>query len=162
MLLIAFLLLSGMLVSARMYQWDDPESGTPQVSGKPPWWYRSDEPGPRVYVIENGRVVDDTAVSVPDSQRQQLREAAFRRAEQDEARLKAKLEEAQRLQAERARRREQEVAEAEAKAPAAAATPAEEKPAAEKDAASEVEAMRALVEEWEKVREESAKKIVHP
>jgi len=30
-------------VQAQMYQWTDPESGTTQLSGKPPAWYRSVE-----------------------------------------------------------------------------------------------------------------------
>ena len=90
-ILILILILASPLASARMYQWDDPDTGTPQLSGKPPYWYRGDEPGPRVFVIDNGRVIDDTSVRVPDNQRQQLREAAFLRAEQDEARFKAKL-----------------------------------------------------------------------
>ena len=162
-LLFLILILASPLASARMYQWDDPDTGTPQLSGKPPYWYRGDEPGPRVFVIDNGRVIDDTSVRVPDNQRQQLREAAFLRAEQDEARFKAKLEQAQRLKAERDRNREEEVVAtdeppapptAEEAAKAAAAT-------AEADANTEVEAMRTLVQEWEKFREDSAKKIVH-
>jgi hypothetical protein len=149
---------------ARMYQWADPDTGTPQLSGKPPWWYRTGEPGPRVYVIEDGRVVDDTSVSVPEAKRQQLREAAFRRAEQDQARLNAALEEDRRLGAEHARRREEERLAAEAASPAPKAIP-DEKPAeaasTEKSTRAEVEVMRALVDEWEKAREESAKMIIH-
>jgi len=45
---------------AQMYQWNDPETGTTQLSGKPPAWYRSVEGGPRVFVFNRGKVVDDT------------------------------------------------------------------------------------------------------
>ena len=147
-----------------MYQWDDPDTGTPQLSGKPPYWYRGGEPGPRVFVIDNGRVVDDTSVPQPEDRRQQLRQEAFLRAEQDEAKFQAKLEEEQRLKSERDRGREEEaVATVEPPAPPAAEAAAKDAAAtAEADANTEVDAMRTLVEEWEKFREESAKKIVHP
>jgi len=148
---------------ARMYQWDDPDTGTPQLSGKPPYWYRGDESGPRVYVIDDGRVIDDTAVKVTDAQRRQLREAAFLRAEQDEAQFKAKLEEAERLKQQRdANREEALAAEPAATPPAGEVPPVEAAPAAEPDpAAAEGDAMRALVVEWERIRKEEAEKIVH-
>ncbi len=147
---------------ARMYQWDDPDTGTPQLSGKPPYWYRGDETGPRVFVIDNGKVVDDTAVQVPDSQRRQLREAAFLRAEQDEARFRAKLEEAERLKAQRDANRDETLAAEQAAAPPVeTAAPAAPEVAPEPDAAAEADAMRALVVEWEKIREETAQKLIH-
>jgi hypothetical protein len=147
---------------ARMYQWDDPDTGTPQLSGKPPYWYRGDESGPRVYVIDNGHVIDDTAVQVSDAQRRQLREAAFMRAEQDETRFRAKLEEAERLKAQRDAGREEALAAEQAAAPPVKeAPPATPEAAPQPDGDTKANSMRALVEEWEKIREETAKKVIH-
>src|SRR5690606_38346940 len=83
---------------ARMYQWIDPDTRTTQLSGKPPTWYRSPEGGPRVLVFERGRMVDDTARPVSESERQRLREEALVRAEQDQAAIEARLAEARRMQ----------------------------------------------------------------
>ena len=161
-LLFLILIVASPEALARMYQWDDPDTGTPQLSGKPPYWYRSDETGPRVFVIDEGHVVDDTAVQVPDAQRRQLREAAFLRAEHDEAQFKAKLEEAERLKVQRDVKREEAVAaEQSVAAPVKEAPPPEVKAAPEPDAAAKADSMRALVEEWEKIREETAKKVIH-
>ena len=66
-----------------MYQWRDPETGTTQLSGKPPSWYRTDEKGPRVIVFDNGKIIDDTAISLGRSQREELRRQAILRAEED-------------------------------------------------------------------------------
>ncbi len=76
-LLAVFISLSGM-ANARMYQWIDAHSGTPQLSGGPPVWYRSTHPGPRVVVFEDGRLLDDTALKVTPERRKALREAAYR------------------------------------------------------------------------------------
>ena len=54
-------------VEAWMFQWTHPAMGTVQLSGKPPAWYRGNEPGPRVFVFDNGELIDDTAVAVPES-----------------------------------------------------------------------------------------------
>lgn len=62
---------------ARMYQWVNPQTGRTQMSGKPPAWYRSDKPGPRVFVFENGRLIDDTARAVAIEERAALRATAF-------------------------------------------------------------------------------------
>ena len=64
-----------------MYEWVDPISGSLQMSGKPPAWYRSSAGGPRVRVFDQGVIVDDTAIDVPADQRQALREDAFRQFE---------------------------------------------------------------------------------
>lgn len=64
-------------VAARMYQWQNPATGTTQMSGAPPAWYRSGEAGPRVYVFENNQLVDDTGIAVSDAQRDALRAAAL-------------------------------------------------------------------------------------
>ena len=70
-------------VQAQMYQWTDPESGTTQLSGKPPAWYRSVEGGPRVFVFNRGKIVDDTGIKISDEQRISLRTKAFINAEED-------------------------------------------------------------------------------
>lgn len=77
------LLVAAMPVHARMYQWIDPDTGTTQLSGKPPAWYRSTESGPRVIVFEKGKVVDDTSISVSDALREELRRQALARAIED-------------------------------------------------------------------------------
>ena len=78
-------------VGARMYQWVDPVSGTTQLSGTPPTWYRSGQDAPRVFVFEQGQLVDDTGMTVGEGQRRQLRREALIRAEEsiDAARRKA-------------------------------------------------------------------------
>lgn len=77
------LLVAAMPVHARMYQWIDPDTGTTQLSGKPPAWYRSTDSGPRVIVFEKGKVVDDTSISVSDALREELRTQALARAIED-------------------------------------------------------------------------------
>ena len=63
--------------AARMYQWQNPATGTTQLSGIPPTWYRSSEGGPRVYVFENNQLIDDTGIAVSAAQREALRAEAF-------------------------------------------------------------------------------------
>jgi hypothetical protein len=83
-LLFIFILLSiSTAVYARMYQWVDPDTGTSQLSGKPPHWYRSDTPGPRVIVFENGRVIDDTGIVVSEDENERLRQDAIIIVERD-------------------------------------------------------------------------------
>lgn len=60
-----------------MYQWQNPATGTSQLSGIPPTWYRSSEGGPRVYVFENNQLIDDTDIAVSAAQREALRAEAF-------------------------------------------------------------------------------------
>ena len=86
-------------VQAQMYQWADPETGTTQLSGKPPAWYRSSEGGPRVFVFRRGKIVDDTGIEVSDEQRMSLRTKAFIDAEEDRAVANQKAMEAARLKA---------------------------------------------------------------
>jgi hypothetical protein len=62
---------------ARMYQWRDAVTGSLQLAGKPPRWYRNGEPGPRVKVFERGQLVDDTAQRIEPSQAAELRAHAF-------------------------------------------------------------------------------------
>lgn len=72
-----FLLLIATSVEARIYQWVNPSTGSTQLSGKAPAWYRSDMGGPRVLVFENNVLVDDTGVAVDEDQRIQLRAKAL-------------------------------------------------------------------------------------
>lgn len=86
-----------------MYQWTDPETGTTQLSGKPPAWYRSAEGGPRVFVFNRGKVVDDTSIEISDEQRINLRTKAFVSAEADRLAAREKAVEAAKLKAAMAR-----------------------------------------------------------
>ncbi len=63
--------------AARLYQWVDPGTGTTQMSGRPPAWYRGSQGGPRILVFEAGRLIDDTAREVPDAEQSALRAHAF-------------------------------------------------------------------------------------
>jgi len=89
----------GQSVQAQMYQWADPETGTTQLSGKPPAWYRSGEGGPRVFVFNRGKIVDDTGIEVSDEKRSSLRTKAFIDAEEDRVAANQKAMEAARLKA---------------------------------------------------------------
>ncbi|HSR62130.1 MAG TPA: hypothetical protein VLN56_01840 [Gammaproteobacteria bacterium] len=84
-------------VDARMYQWTDEDTGTTQLSGKPPAWYRSDQGGPRVFVFEKNRIIDDTAIEVSDGERERLRQEAFLKAEEDRAAAREKAMAAEEL-----------------------------------------------------------------
>ncbi|MGH8512339.1 MAG: hypothetical protein ACREU9_06815 [Gammaproteobacteria bacterium] len=86
----ACVILSGALcvvipAQARMYQWINPSSGTTQLSGNPPTWYRSPQGGPRVLVFERGKAIDDTAIVVPEGTRDELRSQAFQARESPRA-----------------------------------------------------------------------------
>ena len=94
LLLIALLLVST-AAGARMYQWQDPQSRSMQLSGVPPAWYRSPEGGPRVRVYEGGRLVDDTYIQLNVEQSATMRELAFKALQEErEARQKAEKENA--------------------------------------------------------------------
>lgn len=60
-----------------MYQWVNPETGKVQLAGQPPAWYRGQQTGPRTFVFDNGRLVDDTGIAVGEPQRIMLRSEAF-------------------------------------------------------------------------------------
>lgn len=77
MLSIALLAILTAVAEARMYQWTDIGSGNVRLSGSPPSWYRGAQGGPRTLVFDNGELVDDTAVQVPESKRIYLRDNAF-------------------------------------------------------------------------------------
>jgi len=150
-------------VAARMYQWVDPESGTTQLSGKPPPWYRSGDRGPRVYVFDNGKVIDDTGIRVSDSERERLRHEALLSAEQNSLQVQEKLLEAKRLQAalERDKRNQQSSTGTDK----TQATKQQAKPEAGDQIPQRVvpteKAMRALLMQWDKIRNEQAQQAVN-
>ena len=146
-----------------MYQWQDPDSGTTQLSGKPPAWYRSTEPGPRVIVFEKGRIIDDTNIKIPDAEREAMRTQALSRAEEDKGKAKQMALEAEKLKSPPATDNEEETAAVTDKNAKGTEEPAvtEEQPAV-KDELPGMEGlteedMRALISEWEKQRTEQAK-----
>src|SRR5690606_32363253 len=141
---------------ARMYQWIDPDTRTTQLSGKPPTWYRSPEGGPRVLVFERGRMVDDTARPVSESERQRLREEALVRAEQDQAAIEARLAEARRMQLLLRERAAEE--EFDLEPVAVKAQPLPTRGRGESD--DTMEAMRALVEKWDELRAARARQML--
>lgn len=88
------------VVSARMYEWVNPATGSVQLTGTPPSWYRSEGAGPRVRVFDAGRLVDDTAIEVDTAESKALRELAMREFQQRAQVLALKrLEEAARRDA---------------------------------------------------------------
>ena len=92
-----FLLLTTSIVEARMYQWVEPGVETTQLSGKPPAWYRTEAGGPRVFVFDNGRLIDDTGIAVSETVRKKLREDAFIIAEQDRQKVLEKMAKAEQI-----------------------------------------------------------------
>lgn len=56
---------SSVVSAAKMYHWVDADTGSVQLAGNPPPWYRSALSGPRVRVYEDGKVIDDTAFAAP-------------------------------------------------------------------------------------------------
>jgi hypothetical protein len=143
-----------------MYQWVDPDTDTPQLSGKPPTWYRSREGGPRVLVFEKSKLIDDTGVEVPEPEREQLRQDALIQAERDQAAINERLMEAKRMQAILDRNRP---AEEEAPVEEAPPVPEPERVAApaQPDESETIEAMRALVEQWDSQRTENAREVAN-
>ncbi len=155
-------------VQAQMYQWTDPESGTTQLSGKPPAWYRSVEGGPRVFVFNRGKIVDDTGIKISDEQRISLRTQAFINAEEDRIAAQQKATEAAKLKAAMENKSEEITEEnIDVKAlPDESQINLEEVMAMEKPDDEElmeaeiseeeesIEKMKALIEEWVKVNDD--------
>jgi hypothetical protein len=70
--LAAFLVLGAAAAQAEVYSWRD-ASGAKRISNvAPPWYTETGRTGPRVQVLINGILVDDTGV--PEEQRAKLRE----------------------------------------------------------------------------------------
>ena len=157
---VAFIVIS-FAADARMYQWVDPDNGTTQLSGKPPVWYRSDNNGPRVFVFENGKLIDDTGISVSATERESLRQQALLKAEEDRTVAREKLLEAKKLQAvlNPAAGEEQPMLEREEIQPETGAPQEKAKPATEQET---VDRMKALIQEWETQRTQTAKELIQP
>jgi len=158
-LTILLLLSFALPATARLYQWVEPDSDTPQLSGKPPTWYRSREGGPRVIVYDRNKVIDDTSIDVSDADRERLRQEAMMQAERDQAAINEKLLEAKRMQAVLDRNRPPEETPVEdvvvhEPEPAPAEPPPE-------NASPTIEAMRSLVEQWDKFRTDTARDLAH-
>ena len=59
--------------SAQVYCWNDAQTGAKRLSNIPPSWYKNPDSrnSPRVQVFDNGRLIDDTSLTV--EQRAELR-----------------------------------------------------------------------------------------
>ncbi|MGH8614940.1 MAG: hypothetical protein ACREYF_23700 [Gammaproteobacteria bacterium] len=148
--LLLILVLLAPLSQARMYQWVNAESGSTQLSGKPPSWYRGVGHGPRVIVVEKGKIVDDTATQVPDWQRERLRAEAFALSLPDAPDTPGGLKElAQKLK---------EIADSE-QFLGALVEQAEQEPKKE-PTQSTVEQLKAVITAWDKLKIEQAKTVV--
>ena len=162
-ILIVLLLSYSSCISARMYQWVDPESGSTQLSGKPPMWYRNAESGPRVFVFENTKLIDDTNVSVSEEDRARLRQSAFLQAEEDRALAKEKVLKSKRMDAALAQKQQLEDAKAGEDEPAldelaqAMSEPEQVSPAEEPPT---IEQMRKLISDWESATTEKARGLL--
>jgi len=162
----AFILALGVILTAsteaRMYQWTNPESGTVQLAGAPPAWYRSANPGPRVLVFDNGELVDDTAVPVSDEQRVALRSAALGSASAEFAPAHNDNEEVLRDALEKAHEAGVDIAavnaevEAEQAARAAAAQAAD----AQTSAVDQADELKALIEAFDQRRLDQARALL--
>ena len=159
-LLITFLFIS-LAANARMYQWTDPDNGTTQLSGKPPVWYRSGKGGPRVFVFENGKLIDDTGEKVSDTERESLRQQAMLQAEGDKDAAKKKLIEAQRLQAELAPATSEDQMLPD-KTPAVPKEQAPVKKALPVTEQETIDRMKTLIQQWEAQRTQSARELINP
>ncbi len=160
---LALLLMAGPL-EARMYQWVNPASGHTQFSGKPPAWYRSKAGGPRVFVFENGRLVDDTDREVSEVERQTLRTQAFSLADSHKKPTAGKAFGSNPPEAAPVKPLSagaQEGAMAEQKAAAkdekeGIQTPAQEIP----PEADTIERLKRIIADWDKHKEEEAKRLL--
>lgn len=132
--------------AARLYQWRSPHTGTTQLAGRPPIWYRSTVPGPRVLVFARGRLIDDTAQVVTEAERRALRAAAF--GAPDPTRWGST---------------EPGAVSATQNMSAAAAISAVPAPrAADRRDAAEAERLKAIIADWERARSAAARSILSP
>jgi hypothetical protein len=151
---------------ARMYQWVEPDSETTQLSGKPPAWYRSAEGGPRVFVFERGRIIDDTSIEVSNEQRELIRQRAFVKAEEDREAARAKLARANKLKSEFDNKDEEmavqegseELVEIPEIPPPVLVDDEETGKSGEEDAI--LDEMRSLIADWEKKQSNSARDLI--
>ncbi len=154
-------------VQARMYQWADPDTGTTQLSGKPPAWYRSTESGPRVIVFEKGKVVDDTSISVSDALREELRRQALARAIEDKEKASQMAKQAAELKSRLGTQLNDELSEPatrerEVSLPDVSRTPEPEPEQLEQPVYKELteDDLRALISDWEQQKTEQSKEKI--
>lgn len=128
-------------------------------------WYRSTEGGPRVFVFDKSKVIDDTGIAVSNEQREHLRQQAFLRAEEDKAGAREKLLKAKTMNAALLQKKKMEEVEQQKLESVEEEIPIElpelpsEKSAMSEEAATQ-EQMRKVIEAWEKVKTERAKGIL--
>ncbi len=157
-LLFALLLPLSSVAVARMYQWVDPDTGTTQLSGKPPSWYRSEENGPRIIVYDNGRVVDDTAIKLSPSDSEDLRQEAMISVETDRQAALEKLQQARQQKAllEFQGRGDEPIEVIPQPIVERAAT----EPSTPVDTGPTAEELRALIDQYEQMKTQDAKQLV--
>ncbi|MGH8654943.1 MAG: hypothetical protein ACREYE_23505 [Gammaproteobacteria bacterium] len=149
--LLLILVLLAPLSQARMYQWVNPVSGSTQLSGKPPSWYRRVGDGPRVIVFEKGKIVDDSATWVPEWQRDRLRAEAFGLSPEVPDEAGGLKELAQKLK---------EIADSEQFLGSLVEQAEEQEQKKEEPAQSTVEQLKAVIAAWDKLKIEQAKTVV--
>lgn len=169
-LLAIMLMLSG-AVHARMYQWTEPETGSTQLSGKPPVWYRSEYGGPRVFVFDNGHLIDDTAIEVSEDVREHMRQQAFVLVEEDRQRASDKITKSEELKQKFAKEKPDiEPNQDEMDQVPTIIEPVAEEPSLDisldddqnnkSDVEKTSEELRKMIEVWENTQTENAKKVL--
>jgi hypothetical protein len=160
-LILILLMQFGAAAYARMYQWVDPDTGTTQLSGKPPSWYRSTANGPRVFVFENGRLIDDTGISAPAEENERLRNIALLKAEQDVQTAMVKLQQASQQKAiMELQGRGSEQAEETMTVPSRQTPVAEQSPPEPVNTGPTAEELRALIDQYEQLRTQDARQLI--
>ena len=142
-----------------MYQWQDPDTGTTQFSGKPPAWYRTGENGPRIIVFEKGTIIDDTSIDISDEQRQALRQEALLKAEESSEKAMDMAREAEEMKARINVATSEKSSVVEEQPPEINEAPEAQDVTGLQQGQEIVteEQMRALISEWEKKTTEQAK-----
>jgi hypothetical protein len=150
-----------------MYQWVEPGVDTTQLSGKPPAWYRSTAGGPRIFVFENGRLIDDTGIEVSDEVRQRMRQEAFILAEEDRQKAKEKIVKAnemkQKFQKEDSKETESTVEDEQDLPELSTDTlfaKEEKNENQSSDSDVDIEQLRKIIADWEASQSESARKAL--
>lgn len=164
---IFILFISSFVLEARMYQWVEPGVDTTQLSGKPPAWYRSTAGGPRIFVFENGRLIDDTGIEVSDEVRQRMRQEAFILAEEDRQKAKEKIVKAnemkQKFQKEDSKETESTVEDEQDLPELSTDTlfaKEEKNENQSSDSDVDIEQLRKIIADWEASQSESARKAL--
>lgn len=146
-----------------MYQWVDPVTGTTHLSGRPPAWYRGAGGGPRTFVFEDGRLVDDTSRALPEDERRALREQAFRHADAEPALAPARHADQDVGTTEAVALTAEEEAELRALLGTEPASPAQPTAQAGEAGAEEremVARLKALIEAWDRRQTERAREVL--